>query len=1019
MECPRCGHSSVDAHGRCVICAASRADAIAGAVETTGPVAPGGAAFPSTVGTHAADPFGGGTTRETTGAPTGAADTADLVAEAAASAGPLKLGQAFGPRYHVIKLLGAGGMGAVYQAWDAELNVAVALKVIRADRRRATSPDVERRFKNELLVARQVTHKHVVRIHDLGEIDGIKYITMPYVQGDDLGTLLRRDGRLPIARALRLARQIAGGLEAAHEAGVVHRDLKPANIMITGSGDHEQALIMDFGISSSTDVATTGGVVGTLEYMSPEQGSAQSVDARSDIYAFGMLLHEMLAGPRRGVPRSGPERVAAMRQRFEQGMPPLGELVEGMPAPLEAVVARCLERDPAARFQSTPELTAALAALDNAGELIPEPARIRKSVLAGAIVVVVALIAGTYFAGRRANAPPADHPPVSVLIADFDNRANDPSFTGALENALGLGLEGASFINAFDRAEAHRLAVQYQPGSGVSEQIARLISVREGINLIVAGSIAPQGGGYLLTAKLVDTANVIDEPDRTAARVVTAKAADKGDVLRAVASLATQVRTALGDTTPAPQRRAQDETLTAASIDAIRAYAQAQDYANDDKDDQAIEHYRRAIELDPNFGRAYAGLALSTEHLGRREEAEELWKKALSLLDRMTEREKFRTLGVYYRIVAHNNEKAIETYNALVSAYPADATGFNNLAVAYFNTRNFPKAFEAGRRAVELSPHRERYQTNYALYAMYSGGFAEAARQAEEIIKARPDATYAYLPLAVAAVAGGQLDAARAAYLQMEKTGTVGASLANMGLADLAIYRGRYDEAEALLRPGLAADLRAKNSTLTANKYLTLAELQLSRGQTTAAMDSARRALGLGKDDTITVPVARIFLQAGSEAEPKRIAADLLNSLQTESRAYGHLVTGEIALKSNRTGDAVESFRAALKLTDLWLARFLLGVAYVEAGGHDAEALSELDACAKRSGEATAIFLDDVPSLRYLTPMPYWLARAQAGAGLTKDAADNFKRFLSLRGEQARDPLTADARRRLAALGPA
>src|SRR3954468_3563329 len=177
---------------------------------------------------------------DTTGLPPGAtrgpgiASTDELTGNDSAPAsvprraGPLHVGQSFGPRYHVIKLLGAGGMGAVYQAWDAELSVAVALKVIRQDSPdRAVSSEAEKRFKNELLLARQVTHKNVVRIHDLGEIEGIKYITMPYVQGDDLASTLRRDGKLPIARALRLARQMANGLQAAHEAGVVHRDLKP------------------------------------------------------------------------------------------------------------------------------------------------------------------------------------------------------------------------------------------------------------------------------------------------------------------------------------------------------------------------------------------------------------------------------------------------------------------------------------------------------------------------------------------------------------------------------------------------------------------------------------------------------------------------------------------------------------------------------------------------------------------------------------------------------------------------
>jgi tetratricopeptide (TPR) repeat protein len=237
-----------------------------------------------------------------------------------------------------------------------------------------------------------------------------------------------------------------------------------------------------------------------------------------------------------------------------------------------------------------------------------------------------------------------------------------------------------------------------------------------------------------------------------------------------------------------------------------------------------------------------------------------------------------------------------------------------------------------------------------------------------------------------------------------------------MGLADLAIYSGRYNEAESLLKPGLADDQRAKNTTLMATKYLALAEVAVAHGQTAPALDAVRRALALGNDDTVTVPAARQYLRAGNEAEPRRIAAELLNSLQPESRAYGHFVMGEIALKNRRTTDAVDSFRAALKLTDLWVARFMLGVAYVEAGGHDAEALSELDACLKRSGEATAIFLDDVPSYRYLATLPYWLGRAQVGVGLTRNATENFRQFLALRPDAARNPQAADARQRLAAI---
>ena len=202
------------------------------------------------------------------------------------SRGPLTVGQALGPRYHIIKLLGTGGMGAVYQAWDAELGVAVALKVIRGDSRRAASPDAEKRFKQELLLARQVTHKNVVRIHDLGEIDDIKYLTMPYVQGHDLAALLRSDGRCRSDGAGARSRAISRRSAGEYEAGVVHRDLKPPTSWSrTRSNLH--ALIMDFGISASAD-AQSSDTDGTLEYMvlSRPRGTA---DARADIYAFGLI----------------------------------------------------------------------------------------------------------------------------------------------------------------------------------------------------------------------------------------------------------------------------------------------------------------------------------------------------------------------------------------------------------------------------------------------------------------------------------------------------------------------------------------------------------------------------------------------------------------------------------------------------------------------------------------------------------------------------------------------------------
>ena len=234
--------------------------------------------------------------------------------------GPLVPGMSFGRRYHIKRLLGMGGMGAVYQAWDTELGIDVAIKLIRPDiiGEPAVAAEIQRRFKRELLLARLVSHQNVVRIHDLGEIEGLKYITMSFVDGTDLATLLARETRLPVRRALRIARRICAGLVAAHTAGVVHRDLKPANVMV-GTGD--DALITDFGIARllgdrpgprgigpdaaapgnsldphHADLTRAGSMVGTVEYMPPEQARGEQVDQRADVYALGLMLHDMLSG---------------------------------------------------------------------------------------------------------------------------------------------------------------------------------------------------------------------------------------------------------------------------------------------------------------------------------------------------------------------------------------------------------------------------------------------------------------------------------------------------------------------------------------------------------------------------------------------------------------------------------------------------------------------------------------------------------------------------------------------------
>src|SRR5207302_4737951 len=268
--------------------------------------------------------------------------------------------------------------------------------------------------------------------------------------------------------------------QAAHEAGVVHRDLKPANIMISGSGDDRQALITDFGISASTDQATSGSVLGTLEYMAPEQATGGAVDGRADIYAFGLILYEMLTGPRLVAAATPQARVDAMKQRFDEGLVPIRSLDGSIPAPLEALVMRCVEKDAASRYRTINELGGALARLDDEGGLIPIARRLTKPMMPIAAALVLLLLGGTYVTTRRLVTPPKAHEPVSVLIADFDNRSGDPVFGGSIEQALAVALERASYITVFKGGDARAIAAQLGK-SHIDQDVGRLIARREGI----------------------------------------------------------------------------------------------------------------------------------------------------------------------------------------------------------------------------------------------------------------------------------------------------------------------------------------------------------------------------------------------------------------------------------------------------------------------------------------------------------------------------------------------------------
>lgn len=481
-------------------------------------------------------------------------------------------------------------------------------------------------------------------------------------------------------------------------------------------------------------------------------------------------------------------------------------------------------------------------------------------------------------------------------------------------------------------------------------------------------------------------------------------------MLATVGKLTAPIRKALGDSTKESAQLAAATTFTAASLEAAHAYSLGQQFK--EKDPQtAIEHYRKALQIDPNLGMAYFGMAVASVTLKKTDDAAKYYKSALSLLDHMSEREKQRTLGTYYASFVRNYDQAIETFKRLVSLYPGDVIAYNNLSVTYALKLDFPNAVAAIRRAIELTPKNVRFHLNYAIYSLYAGDFATSIGEAQRMIREDPKYPYSYLPLALSTLARGDAKGARDVYAQIEN---LNPSTAKIGEADLEMYFGRYKTALKILQDGIAMDERDKSAGEMALKYVAMAEAQLALGQKPKALQAARKAAELGSDESVQFPAARALIAAGDEAGAQKIAAALEKTLQTQSRSYAQLIGAEIALAHNRYVEAIDAARAAQKQHDSWISHFLLGRAYLDAG-HFAEALANFDTCIKRQGEAADLMFADSATLRYLPPVYFWTARAQAGVGSSSAATENFRKFVALRADSdTSDPLVAAAQRALA-----
>jgi eukaryotic-like serine/threonine-protein kinase len=711
MPCSRCGSGAAPLHGRCAQCGASvGSDSVPTAIGLATPL-------PIPNSDDNATQFGEAAATVYTPPPPTTAVPPVATTSTQQTLG-LTVGQNFGSRYHIIRVLGIGGMGAVYQAWDQSLEVAVALKVIRPE----SAPDpqaaeaLERRFKHELKLARQVTHKNVVRIHDLGEIDGITYISMPYVQGSDLATVVARDGRLPVERAVAIAKELASGLVAAHAAGVVHRDLKPANIMIDGEGG---VLIMDFGIARSTSGGTAAGltasgvIVGTVEYMAPEQAKGEHIDARADIYSFGLILNDILLGRR----QSTSTGVAELMGRMQAPLASLRSIDATIPEWLDALVNKCIQPDPANRYQSMSEVLEDLEA--KTGRPVTATNRsVHRSAgsrarslwlpLTAAVSLLAVITAGwvfrdRVFGPRVAQRQAASAPAVSLAIMPFRNASGDVTLDAlgsSLSEVLRTELGQSSQVRTIPSARLHQVLqdLRIVPNATLSpvelERVANFTSARS----VLWGQISKFGNAIRIDATLQDL-------DRQESVPLNAMAPNEGSLLTAITELASAVRQSLARGSPDVLNELKSTAWkpSTSSFDALRLYNQGLALMREGKQQAALTSFDAATKADGTFALAFSGLAQSYSALGYDTEAGQFSRRAMSLSEALPSQEKYLISANHFRIV-NDIPKAIEAYENLANASPNNATVQFDLGSLYERSGGFDKALAHFTRVVELDP---------------------------------------------------------------------------------------------------------------------------------------------------------------------------------------------------------------------------------------------------------------------------------------------------------------------------
>ncbi len=968
----------------------------------------------------------------------------------------LTTGSTFAGRYQVVEEMGRGGMGRVYKVIDTKLKEELALKLIHPEI--AADERIINRFGNELKMSRKISHKNVCRMYHLEENEGIHYLTMEFIKGQSLKDMIGMMGQLSPGQALSVVKQVCEGLAAAHKLGVVHRDLKPSNIMIDREGNIR---IMDFGIARSLKakgITRTGTMIGTPEYMSPEQVEGLETDQRSDLYSLGVILYEMVTGR---IPFDGETPFSiALKHKTEKPQDPR-DINPQIPENINRMIMRCLEKDREKRYQTAEELLAELSKIE---EGIPTEERViprrrttvskeitvtfnLKKILIPALAVVALVVIAVLifqFFGRREIVPvPSDKPSLAVMY--FKNNTGDDRldhWRTALSDLLITDLSQSRHIKILSAERLFDILHKLDQlgASAYSSEVLKEVAALGGVESVLVGNYTRADSTFRINISLQEASS---------GELIGSESVEghgEKDFYAMVDELTRKIKEnfELSEKQIASDIDKEVGKITTDSTEAYKHYSLGRKFHLNGDYPRSVESMLKAVEIDPKFAMAYRSMAAAYNNMGFFGAGRNARKKAFELRDRVSDREHFLIEGDYYWSSEKTLDKAIQAFRGLLELYPDDSIAITNLGGVYSNLEEWDRSLELYKIRFQDKPVNFIGYWNVVETYMVKGMYDIARQVMMSALNDYPDNTAFYSKLALIHACQGDYDSAldevekaislsrdigpfslkgdilnlkenfieaENAYKKFMMSATTAA-----GFAKLYLLQGKFEELRTMLERGKALQ------TPLAHLHLKTGEFDKALREFDKMLDDAVKRESVTGQILMLYQKGLAYLGLKSVSDAQETAQQLRELIQKtpfkKATRYHKYLMGMIELERENYPKATNYFQKAISL-----------LPYTRDGGREARPLfiNSLAQAYYRAGNL-AKALGEYQRISSLTFSRIWdgdiyaksfymIGKIYERMGKKAEAAENYSRFLELwKDADPGIPEVKDARKRLEAI---